>query len=613
MSDQSKRGVARAVLFAETFSTFTQQAAVEYYALGLNVFPLPFGAKEGGAWQRLQTTRLYHNPADRRPHDLLDITSEQVNLAVMCGRTSGNLFILDCETRAALEYHVSQVHARGIALHVVASPSRRGGGHIYFRSAAGEVANITPGTMRDTELRGTNVYALLPPSKHPAGGLYQWLHRDGDAPPVVDPAAIDWLVTTDGKPIQLTTRQYSQRPAVRLYTPFNPSTVDYQRSGHTIAEGARNNRLFSAACDYAANDMRSAEAERDLYPRASASGLSDHEINVTIRKAYGKPRRKYKRNAPRSTHWQCAAAFAASHQWSGRSGQTDRAVFMAFVERARVGSNGAGTFRATQRELMELAHVSSFTTVAKALTRLKHDDTPSAYPAPFICYAGQDKTGGQGNLWRFSDYVLREGNRLLGDAQKNGNDETVAVCIHTQGLSSSATLSSFADVYERGAIGSIGLEIYHTLMQEDDPVNVPKLAEELRRTPRQIRYYLKKLLDCRLAKQHGRGLYIGIPATNEQIEYEGAGAKRGTTARRRARHARERALYAGMLLHRSLQWTAHPQLEVLPLPGGEGASMVNKTAGQIITITDTAGKFAAVDMGATVSTARGALPRKRQT
>jgi hypothetical protein len=52
--------------------------------------------------------------------------------------------------------------------------------------------------------------------------------------------------------------------------------------------------------------------------------------------------------------WRYALLWATQHKWTERTNATDRALFLAFIERSRVGNSENDLFRASIRELGEL-------------------------------------------------------------------------------------------------------------------------------------------------------------------------------------------------------------------------------------------------------------------
>ena len=108
--------------------------ALHFFHLGLNVFPQPAGKKMGFPWKGWQYTRAYKPILDR-------LFQGQCNLAIMCGRTSRNLFVVDAETPEAFQAHRDAARIRHLPLW--AAQSTRGG-HLYFLCQDGEVQNVKP-------------------------------------------------------------------------------------------------------------------------------------------------------------------------------------------------------------------------------------------------------------------------------------------------------------------------------------------------------------------------------------------------------------------------------------------------------------------------------------
>ncbi|MEO1646522.1 MAG: bifunctional DNA primase/polymerase, partial [Chloroflexota bacterium] len=119
--------------------TDTQRTAYALYDMGLNVMPQPHSRKGGLPWKRLQYGRLHR---DDRSYGLRNLFAGDCNLAVMCGASSGNLFVIDCESEDSFIYHLNAMRRRSIPLWAVRTAR---GGHIYLRATNGEVANVEPG------------------------------------------------------------------------------------------------------------------------------------------------------------------------------------------------------------------------------------------------------------------------------------------------------------------------------------------------------------------------------------------------------------------------------------------------------------------------------------
>ena len=364
------------LLTAEPQRQTALEAAQELHALGLNVLPQPIGLKGGGRWKGLQFTRL-------RLEDLPAVFAGRCNVAVMTGRTSGGLFVLDCETPEVFEDVRGALAQKGIPLWAVTTAR---GGHIYLRSDEGEVKSIPPGRLPDMEVRGQgDKYVLAPPSLHPTGAVYTWLPREGAAPPVVPLATIDFLRDTDG---HLVTLEASGKAGSgpRL----NRRTRAYIATGRALTEGQRHNAFLYACRNYRDVGMGYEDMTRELAPIALASGLPAAEVEsvMTWAEENTEPKARQRLDLPNP------AAFA----WEGRTARTDYAVFAALVERARLGGYEDGVFRASWRELMALAGIASMDTLRQALRRLKTRQLVERVP-------GKDERSGAA-LWRLGRAAL---------------------------------------------------------------------------------------------------------------------------------------------------------------------------------------------------------------
>lgn len=518
-----------------------QQAVLQLYDAGMNVFPQPFGHKSGYPWKRLQYTRLHReNPAN----GLLDLFRHSSNAAIMCGFTSGNLFVIDCETQDTFLAHLYAMKARNIPIWAVQTAR---GGHIYLRSSEGEVHNVIPGELPDAEVRGQNGYVLAPPSLHPSGKLYKWIIREGETPPVVHPDQIDWLKTRAGMRVRLTydPPRQPERETIPRWTFYEVSsssnlsgtTRDYLDTGHLIPPGSRNNRLFSAACDFAGNDYSYHEAEYMLLPPALGSGLSEREIQRTLKSAYSQNRQpaRPENHQPAPAHWRYALYFASRHQWTGRTRTTDRSVFLALVERARAGSNEQNCFRASVRELAQLARMGTGT-VQKALKRLSN---PADERAALLVRRGNDRMSGA-SLWQFSDDVLTQGKELAARLKKND------LPTHLAGYA--ASLFN-ADACERGTVGRSSMYLYRYMVEHLHPMMPAALSEAARLTVNQVNYALNRLKENGLVRREADG-WVAIPMSDKQLDAHVNAAPRGIT--RRKRFKKERQLFVGNILLRAI-------------------------------------------------------------
>jgi hypothetical protein len=488
--------------------------AIKLYALGFNIFSMPRGKKEpyaGFKWTPLKPHRLHYDPTSPyHPNDLRQVFLTPCNIAVVTGRTSGNLFVIDCETQAAFTLHIRMLRERGIPLWAVRTAR---GGHIYLRSNSGEVQNIASGTIPDLEVRGNSNYVLAPPSVHPTGAIYQWFQREGDYVPVVSLSAIDWLRDGDGNPVALTTkRQRSKRES----SPFLPRTRAYLANGFAIPEGAREVRAFEAVCDLAANGYSQTDAYKVIQPIASASGLPEKEILHAIETAYSKPRNSIK-HSHNQTHVDkrvaAAAAFAAQHDWRRRTGSTDRRVFEALIERARLGIGAKGVFRATQREIAEVARFSYRYTVQRSLSRLQQQE-----------FIRRCSKAGSSSLWAFGKLVLQH-KLPQPDTFLRENDLVVMSPLSTTLFSDLMDSLPKPDAAELTALGDSGYRVYRALLTFESDASVVDIAARATLSVWQVRQALCSeswLQRAGLVRfkvvERGKKVYSAVPATNDVLD-----------------------------------------------------------------------------------------------
>lgn len=166
-----------------------------YRQFGFNLVPLggdkrPVVVKRDGhkefrfhwqEWSEKPQTESYWQAVQ-----LFDWWKDVQGLAAICGPVSGGLVCLDFDGLDNAE-HVADV-AEGLGFGrayawQVRSPG--GGFHLWFRADGltldkGKIK--LPGiTCKAVELRYTGHYVALPPSIHPSGGVYRWLHGEPKA------------------------------------------------------------------------------------------------------------------------------------------------------------------------------------------------------------------------------------------------------------------------------------------------------------------------------------------------------------------------------------------------------------------------------------------------
>jgi hypothetical protein len=409
----------------------------------------------------------------------------------------------------------------------------------------GEVANVEPGVLPEAEIRANGRYVLAPPSRHPDGPQYQFLPLETPEPPTVHLAQIDWLVGSSGLPLPLSLKKRSSNGDY-TWIPFDPlsmKTQDYI-AGRVEDYGYPQDRLYAAACDCRGNDIPETEALKRLTPTAMQSGLSSTEIRRNIRNAYSQQREPAREQNPLATrvlNWQAAQAFALKKRWVGKAGTTDRQVLSALIERAKV-ANENGTFRATERELSEMARKGR-NAVRRSLNRMK-DSSP-----PLIMYAGSDKAS-NGNLFRFSEYVLKAGRKYLRESS-----ESTPLSLNPMDGFNGVDSSPLEDILEAKALGIDGYYLYTFLLSAGKNLTCPQLEAQTRLSVSTVRRLMRKL------KRHGLAVhissrrgYVAVPKTNEELlEIINLSGTEGKSERRRIQHQSERADNAARVIVRFRQ------------------------------------------------------------
>lgn len=138
-------------------------AALSYSKFGWSLIPLTASTKLPAVkWKPFQTARADEHQLctwfDRR---------EDLGLAVVLGPVSGGLTCRDFDDVAA--YEVWKAANPELAKTLPTARTKRGF-HVYFHSDLERTEKFADG-----ELRGKGGYVVLPPSRHPDGGDYQWI------------------------------------------------------------------------------------------------------------------------------------------------------------------------------------------------------------------------------------------------------------------------------------------------------------------------------------------------------------------------------------------------------------------------------------------------------
>jgi DNA-binding transcriptional ArsR family regulator len=437
--------------------TETQRTARALYALGWNVFPVP-RPHEVRAWatatgriseinskppytlRPVMTNRLYCSRGRE-----FDELFESANLAVMTGRTSGNLAIIDADQNAQrVKYELDK---RGLPYWHYKTGN---GENFIIRILEGEVINIpaAKATIPGVEVWGHDHFCVLPPSVHYSGALYDWVNvYPPNSTANIEPipaTALDWLG------VELRANAW-ENPELYGLPGFTILLSRKNRGilASVLVEGERNTKLTGPVYDLAAHvqlgDIDEGKALELLYQagKRCEPPYSRRQIDTMWKSAINKrglePARKHEGKGRGYEIYNQARTFAAAHQWTGRTAQTDRAVFLACAERARIEGE---VFSASIRNLAELANMTH-QTVINALDRLRK--------AELLELISTDKERRTANEYRFMGVL----------------NNTTKQQLVLNGVFTHTTSTPMQDVFSK--LGRVALRCYEHLLQQPEP------------------------------------------------------------------------------------------------------------------------------------------------
>ena len=508
--------------------TYRQQKIFDLAINGLNVFPVPWRSKGGTRWKFMQY--LYFDP-----HQIPDVFSMRYfNVAMMMGRTSGNLFSLDAETDSAWNHFVREFQKRDIPIVGQRSGKPGGGGHLLGRCLEGEVINLPKNANReDWEARGHDNYVLAAPSLHPQGTPYYWAEGGPADIPVVSIKDLDWLGLELYSEQKARQRHYDSKVNL-CYT-----SQGFIRFG--APEGIRNTTLFNTACDMNGCGYSRVEARAQAGAAAHRSGLEWPKIDATIASAYKQPRtpsRLYAQMFDPMPKWMVALIFALEREWTGRTGTTDCAVFIALALCAKAASKD-GVYRASCREVAEKAHIDR-TVASETLHRLQEmgllkrigaDGSSSAY------------------LYAFNWPQINAERRRL--------QKPATPLAPSWGKAHVSLLQKLldTDLPERGSLGWPGLLLYMTMVRAKCPLKVSEMMALSKLSQAKVYRALKKLKAAGVAFENGKThSYRVVELEPEELNARISvpRGKAGRSRRRREKHQLERQRRAIRILQKDV-------------------------------------------------------------
>jgi len=482
-------------------------AALQYHAEGLAIFPLRLGDKRGSVrWGQYRDA-----PMDKQ--EIREVFADPHNVAVLCGGASRNLVALDCDTPTAFAKTTALLAGLGIATWTVRRPPNGSkhddGGCVLLRAPT----PVKTTTLDGVNARGEGAYFVAPPSQHTRGGLY-----------------------------------YNETPLV-IYTlptltalPFLPLTAAPARgpdhSRHTPRLAWR--LLAGDPATLAAYPSRS-EAEAALCASLARAGF-DFSGAVALLRSHRGPG-KFKaldtenpRNALRylSLTWHNAREFVATHDseagllaarlrewalarpWRGRGASSDRAVYLAHLH--VVTGCGQDPHDASARWLGELAGVS-WQTAANANRRLV---------AAGLLELTRRATPLLSHVWRLPIPPDLEGDTKFGAYFDTLSLLHVTMCQSMHGL----------DAFRFRGLNKSACEVL-TALQAAGEATVKDLAAVTGRHRTTVKRGLLKMLRVGVVVVLGDGLWCAVadPDFDEVARLLGT---KGAAKRQRSQHIRDR-------------------------------------------------------------------------
>ena len=476
----------------------------------LNVFPVLKGSKEPyGPHSILTTTRL-HRPS------LAGLVTDS-NLAVMMGRLSGGLFVLDCDSWETFQQIGEELATRGVRAWIRSGVD---GGQYWLLCAEGEVKNAKIGAV---DILGNRKYAVAPPSIHPEGMIYEWIECDGSHPPLVSLTQLDFL------PLQLESvsrRRNREKPNV-LPPVANRVLVERNTTGY-----ASNSEAEYAACV----SLVSAGFEDGWILRVFEQFGPPHYAKQGDRnfkryvldsaRAWLSDPARTKPSQTGKAHSSVFIAWAESRAWPGRTGNTDRAVYLALCQRLRM--DGGMPFRASAREVAQLAGVNK-ETACNALVRLAAADLV--------------KPEGQNRQLGASLYSL-----VLPDILEKDVTRTVGEAYTPFVGSNVRTAFDSHDAWHSSALGKSALACWQVL-RASPGLSVAHVIEHTGKTRPTVKRALAGLERHGLARAESGGEWGALEASLDVLDRIALElGTLGKAAERIERHQGERARFAAAVI-----------------------------------------------------------------
>lgn len=431
-----------------------------YHNEGLNVFPAAYRDKNPAV-----SSWLFWMYDQQQDEDITDLfhPNDQRNIALVCGQTSRNIYVVDCERK---DLFASFSEAIRKTIGPTAMSETKKGGHIFLRSSE----PVKYGSYDGFEIRGQGSYVLVPPSFHPESAVYSFVS------PKTEILLADSLPFTN---LQFTKPIWVPRLARQI---FRGSGPDYEtrsekdqafiasliRAGFTFKQIEK----FLLAADYPSHFQEVyAECER----------RAKHWLEKSIENAEKMAHSQeftFVQNLVRD--WEI---WLNADKWTGRTGLIDKAVFQAHLSIAERA--GKLEYHASVRTIAELAKVSP-KTASNSHKRLQDLGLiTEQYNGFRTLYASR---------WRLADDPLVPS--LHTTESKNKTILSVFECL--------LTVPDDSAVWEWKGLGKAAREIYKSLRGEIK-TSYKAIVSESGRSITTVKRVMPKLIELGIVIETGDG------------------------------------------------------------------------------------------------------------
>jgi len=243
-----------------------------YRKLGFNIFPLKFKSKEPFLkWKEYQERKATEEELEKWFKD------KAVNVAIICGKISGNLFVLDFDNE---EVFNKAFQDKEKLLNSTLAVKTGRGYHVYFKAKKPvEIIQIS----NEVTVKGEGSYVVAAPSIHPSGKQYKIISS------VKEPKLID-------NPDQLTyqlKKLFSNKPLEEEeFEETHPIKLDRKKPyciklilEEGVEEGERNERAFDLARYYYNRGKSPKEILKELrkWNKKNKPPLDERELKNVVK------------------------------------------------------------------------------------------------------------------------------------------------------------------------------------------------------------------------------------------------------------------------------------------------------------------------------------------